>query len=226
MSPCTVDAVVWNDRRAYRLSNGKVELTALTGGGHIADFRLCDSQINVFWEAPWPTIEPQTFSSHEHAGLYGDGPVGNFLSGYTGHALALGYFGMPSPEESQQGLPLHGEAASSEWKIVYAIADNDSVTLIMEVALPVYQLRLRREISLSRDAFIACFTEIVTNLRVDAVEFQWVQHAAFGEPFFANGEATLFVSGKRGVTWPAGYEGHELLKRERRIPMALRTIHR
>jgi hypothetical protein len=38
-----------------------------------------------------------------------------------------------------------------------------------------------------------------------------VQHSAFGEPFFANGEATLFASGKRGVTWPAGYEGRELL---------------
>ena len=62
--------------------------------------------------------------------------------------------------------------------------------------------------------FTACITETVTNISSDAVEFQWVQHAAFGEPFFANGEATLFVSGKRGVIWPAGYEGRELLARD------------
>jgi hypothetical protein len=39
-----------------------------------------------------------------------------------------------------------------------------------------------------------------------------VQHAAFGEPFFANSEATLFVSGRRGVTWSGGYEGYEVLE--------------
>jgi hypothetical protein len=211
MSRCAVDAVPWNDRRAYRLSNGNVELTALLGGGHVADFRLCDSPINVLWESPWPTIEPQMFSSLEHAALYGDGPVGSFLCGYTGHGLALGYFGMPSSEEAHQGLPLHGEAANSEWKIVSAVADDDSATLVMEVTLPVYRLHFRREISLPGEAFTACFTEIVTNLSGDPVEFQWVQHSAFGEPFFANGEATLFASGKRGVTWPAGYEGRELL---------------
>jgi hypothetical protein len=211
MSRCAVDAVTWNDRRACRLSNAKVELTVLLGGGHVAGFRLCGSPINVLWESPWPTIEPQTFSSREHAALYGDGPVGRFLCGYTGHALALGYFGMPSSEEAKQGLPLHGEAANSEWKVVSAVADDDSATLVMEVTLPVYRLHFRREISLMRGAFTACITEIVTNFSGAAVEFQWVQHAAFGEPLFTNGEATLFVSGSRGVTWPAGYEGHELL---------------
>ena len=215
MSRCAVDAVSWNDRRAYRLSNANVELTALVGGGHIADFRLCRSPINVLWEPPWPTIEPQTFSSPEHATLYGDGPIGRFLCGYTGHALALGYFGMPSPEEAERGMGLHGEAANSEWKVISAVADDDSATLAMEVALSVYRLHFRREIVLHREAFTASITEIVTNLGGAAVEFQWVQHAAFGEPFFTNGEATLFVSGRRGITWPGGYEGHELLESSR-----------
>jgi hypothetical protein len=211
MSRFAVDAVPWNDRRAYRLSNANVELTVLVGGGHIADFRLCGSPINVLWEPPWPTIEPQTFSSREHAALYGDGPVGRFLCGYTGHALVLGYFGMPSSEEAERGMALHGEAANSEWKVVSVVADDDSATLAMEVTLPVYSLHLRREISLPRDAFTACITEIVTNLSGAAAELQWVQHAAFGEPFFAHGEATLFAAGGRGITWPLGYEGHELL---------------
>jgi hypothetical protein len=214
MSRCAVDSVPWNDRQAYRLSNANVELRALLGGGHVADFRLCGSPVNVLWESPWPTIEPQTFSSREHAALYGDGPVGRFLCGYTGHALVLGYFGMPSSEEAERGMGLHGEAANSEWKVVSAVADDDSATLVMEITLPVYRLHFRREISLPYEAFTACITESVTNLSGAAIEFQWVQHSAFGEPFFANGEATLFVSGTRGVIWPAGYEGHELLARD------------
>ncbi len=211
MSHCAVDAIRWKNRRAYRLSNGKIEITVLPGGGHIADLRLPDSAINALWESPWPTIEPQTFSSREHAALYGDGPVGRFLCGYTGHALALAYFGMPSSEEAEQGLPLHGEVTNSDWTIVSSLADDDSAALVMEVTLPFYRLHFRRQIFLSHNAFTACITEIVTNLSNTAVDFQWVQHAAFGEPFFANGDATLFVSGARGVTWPAGYEGHELL---------------
>ena len=212
--PCAVDTVQWSDRHAYRLSNANVDLTVLVGGGHIADCHLRGSPVNVLWEAPWPTIEPQTFSSREHTALYGDGPVGRFLCGYTGHALALAYFGMPSPEEGERGMSLHGEAATSEWKVVSAVADDNSATLVMEVTLPVYSLHFRREISLPSEAFTASITETVTNLSGTAADCQWVQHAAFGEPFFANGDATLFVSAKRGVTGPTGYEGHEVLEND------------
>ncbi len=183
----------------------------LAGGGHIADFRLCGSPINALWEAPWPMIEPQIFSETEHAALYGDGPVGRFLSGYTGHALALGYFGMPSPAQAEQGLALHGEAASAEWKVSSLASDDHSVELAMEVTLPVLRLHFRREVSLPAEAFTASVTEVVRNLSGNEIEFQWVEHAAFGEPLFTKGESTLYVSGARGLTWPAGYEGHELL---------------
>jgi hypothetical protein len=231
MSRCVADAVQWKNRRAYRLSNGLVEITALLGGGHIADFRLCISPINTLWESPWPTIEPQNFSSREHAALYGDGPAGRFLSGYTGHALALGYFGMPSPAEAEQGqrqgqsLALHGEAASAEWNVISARCDDQCASLVMEVSLPVYQLHVQREIFLPADAFTACIKEVVTNRSRDDVEFQWVEHAAFGEPFFTSGDATLFLSGTRGVTWPLGYEGKEILSNntEYRWPYAQST---
>jgi hypothetical protein len=218
MPRCAVDAVRWKNRRGYRLSNGTVEVTVLTGGGHIADFRLRGSPINLLWEAPWQTIEPQTWSPTEHAVIYGDAPVGNLLCGYTGHALALGYFGMPSAAETARGMALHGEAASSGWKIIRAGFDDHSASLVLEVVLPVYQLHFRRELSLNADASVVSIKEIVTNRCNTAVDFQWVEHAAFGEPFFAKGDASLFISGSRGVTWPLGYEGHELLSSGTEFP--------
>ena len=60
-------------------------------------------------------------------------------------------------------MSLHGEAATSEWKVVSAVADDNSATLVMEVTLPVYSLHFRREISLPSDAFTASITETVTN---------------------------------------------------------------
>ena len=222
MSRCAAQAVRWKNRRAFRLSNGLVELTVLPGGGHLADFRLCGSPINALSETSWPTIEPETFSPREHGALYGDGPVGRFLCSYTGHAVALGYFGMPPVTEAEQGLALHGEAASAQWAVLSSAADDHSATLAMEVSLPVQQLHFRREVSLEAASFSVCINETVTNESGEPVEFQWVEHAAFGEPLFRNGEANLFVSGDYGVTWPAGYEGHELLENsaEYRWPFA------
>jgi hypothetical protein len=211
MPPREADVVQWKNRRAFRLSNGRVELTVLAGGGHIADFRLRGSPLNLLWEAPWQTIEPQIFSRRQHAALYGDAPIGKFLSGFTGHALALGYFGMPSAAEAAQGLALHGEAAGSEWAIAPVERGDCYASLALEVALPISRLHFRREIALRSESLAVSITEVVTNRSDHEVEFQWVEHATFGEPLFTNGEASLFLSGARGLTWPLGYEGHELL---------------
>jgi hypothetical protein len=207
--------VPWKGRRAFRLSNGTVEITVLLGGGHIADFRLCGSPCNALFESPWQTIEPYTFAPSEHATEYGDGPVGKLLSGYTGHALALGYFGMPNHEEAAEGLPLHGEAVGAEWTVLASEADERGASLSLEVLLPRYQLRVTRTLRLTSGASSALIEERVMNVGRDPLDFQWVEHACFGEPLFTNGEARLFLSATRGKTWPLGYEGHELLPSDR-----------
>ncbi len=208
---CSVNGVEWKRRRAMRISNGVVELTMLRGGGHFADFRMCGSPVNALWEAPWETIDPQNFNPALHSELYGAGPAGKLLSGYTGHAVALPYFGMPNDSEAEQGLGLHGEAASNEWSVVLSAADECSARMVTEVSLPVYQLRLKRNVSLGSDSSVISVREEVENLRNCDQDIQWVEHAAFGEPLFARGEASLYISANRGITWPLGYEGRELL---------------
>jgi hypothetical protein len=214
MPNCECQSILWNNRRAYRLSNGSIELTVLLGGGHIADFRLAGSPLNLLWEAPWVTIDPHTFSPAAHSTSYGDGAVGKFLSGYTGHALVLGYFGMPSSDDEARGLPLHGEAASSEWSVVSAREAEGSASLAMEVELPSCHLSIKRKITLLADALTAAIEEAVINRSDAAIGFQWVQHAAFGEPFYTRGDSSLFVPVVRARTWPLGYEGREFLPKD------------
>lgn len=211
MPNCECRSMSWKNRRAYRLSNGSIDLTVLLGGGHIADFRLTGSPLNTLWEAPWVTIDPHTFSPAEHAATYGDGPAGKFLSGYTGHALVLGYFGMPSPEDEARGLPLHGEAASAEWTIVAAEEREETASLDLEVELPVHHLYARRKITLHANALTAVIEETVVNRSGAENVLQWVQHAAFGEPFCTRADSSVFVPVSCAITWPLGYEGHELL---------------
>ncbi len=211
MSSFSAEAVRWKDRRGFRLSNNKIEVTILLGGGHIADIRLRGSTINALWEAPWPTIEPNEFCGDAHSALYGERAVGPMLSGYTGHALAIPYFGMPSPVDKDRGLVLHGEAASAEWKVAEKQIGDDSASVTLEAALPLSQLRMRRTLQVPLDVPTITITESVRNRSAETRELQWVEHAAFGEPLLARGEASLLLSGDRAITWPHGYEGHELL---------------
>src|SRR5690242_12884945 len=217
MATFACEPVQWKQRRGYRLSNSVVELTVLTGGGHLVDFRLCGSTTNVLWEAPWDTIDPQDFSDR-HIPAYGDRTVGRLLAGLTGHALVLGYFGMPSAAEVEQGLPLHGEAANSEWRIVAATSDEDRDSLILDVELPVYQLRCRREITLAKGASFASITETLTSFAPAPTDFQWVQHAAFGPPMLNHESAQLFLPAERAITWPLGYEDIDYLPNNVEFP--------
>jgi hypothetical protein len=211
MPTCACEPVRWKNRSARCLTNGIVTLTTLLGGGHIADFRLCDSDVNVVWESPWPIIEPQSFSPAEHAAIYGDGAAARMLSGYTGHALVLGYFGMPSAEEQQRGLPLHGEPTTREWRVLGSRSRSDAASLTLEVDSPAYSLRFRRTLTLSAGCQAIRVEENVTNYGRASVAFQWVQHAAFGEPLLARHESSLVLRGSRCVTWPLGYEDGPLL---------------
>jgi hypothetical protein len=221
MPGCDCRAVHWKNRAGYRLSNEKIELTVLLGGGHIADFRFHGSPLNTLWEPPWTTIDPHTFSLSRHQALYGDLCVGRFLAGYAGHAVVLGYFGMPSPAEDAARLPLHGEAASAEWRVASKREGADSVSLTLEVELPVYKMHFRRKITLQAGASTAAIEETVSNPEDREVALQWVQHVGFGEPFFTKGEASLFVPVSRAITWPLGYEGHELLPNDTEFPWPL-----
>ena len=220
MPHCTCVPVEWNGRHAWRLSNGHVELTVLTGGGNLADFRLCGLDINLLWTAPWPTIDAYTFNEAAHGRAYGIGPVGRLLSGCTGHFVVAGYFGMPP--EGKSDLPLHGEAACSLWTVTNSSDGDGCAQLEMEVGLPGVGLHLNRRIILSENASSITVTEQLTNVTSAQIDFHWVQHAMFGAPLFAGPHARLALPAQAAITWPHGYEGREVLKdnTEFRWPMA------
>lgn len=123
----------------------------------------------------------------------------------------LGYFGMPSDEETKAGLPLHGEAASLTWRTVSHEVSRGTITLVMEVREPAMALRLRREIVMRPGDSVIQISERVTNEREADTFFQWVQHATFGEPLLSHDDSQIAVSAIRGKTWGLGYEGKALL---------------
>lgn len=214
-----VRSVRWRGRRAHALSNGVIELVALSGGGHVASLRFLPGSrhpvTNVLWEAPWETADPGTARAKKLASRYGPRFVGEFLASFTGHALCLDYFGAPSEAEAKLGLPLHGEAAASTWRTTHAGTDSGTPDLKWQVQLPSAGLLFERRIRLCRDGSVALFTECVTNQRTEDHFFHWVQHVTLGRPLLEPGSSAVSVAGKRAKSWPHGYEGRSLIANNR-----------
>lgn len=191
-----------------------VELIALTGGGHLAEFRFAEqpgkASQNVLWEAPWETSDLASPRFEQLSAIYGSSETSKFLASYTGHALCLDYFGLPSGEDAAQGLALHGESAVAIWNVTCPV-DTNGAGCQWNVRLPVAQLEFERKIRLGHQESVAYIEESVSNQRSSDHAYHWVQHATFGPPFFNAGESTLAVSAQRGITSPFGYEGCSLL---------------
>lgn len=204
----------WRGRRSVTLTNGVVRATLLPGGGHIADWKFEERhgcpETNLLWDAPWKTVDPNSDEREELAKQYGDIAAGRFLASYTGHALCLDGFGPPSDADADQGVVLHGEAATAMWTFV----TRQQNSALGEVKLPVAGLRVEREFLLLAEESVLRVDERVTNLRDSERALHWVQHATFGAPFAVPGSTRTTASVKRATTWPLDYEGRDLLMRD------------
>jgi hypothetical protein len=203
------DPINWRGRTATRLSNDKLELIILHGGGHLAHLSLRSppASTNVLWEAPWTTADPGTAQHDDLSRAYGEPAAGRFLAGYTGHALCLDTFGMPSPAAAAAGVSLHGEAANRPWHI-----RRSAGSCTGSVSLKSSGLSLERKVQLHANESVIYVTENVTNYLAEPHTLHWVQHVSFGPPFLAPQVSALSASAHRSITWPLGYEGHGLLQ--------------
>jgi hypothetical protein len=206
----------WRDREAYLLGNDKVRLVVLTGGGHIAEFRFAESTglptMNPLWVPPWKTIEPYEYREKVHTKRYGPPGIGRLLGGISGHNLCLDHYGPPSDEEAAQGLSTHGEAGVSKWRKKRMTTGARSISLSLEVSLPIAGLSFEREIRLREGESVVYYKETVTNMRKADHRFDWQQHVTFGPPFLSRENSRFLLSGTKGLIHPGRYEGKELLK--------------
>lgn len=206
----------WHGREAYRLSNGVVELTTLTGGGHIAEFRLIELDgapgMNPLWVPPWDSMDSHRYREAAHKPKYGTLLEGKLLAGIAGHNLCLDYFGAPSGAEAAQGLSQHGEAPSLPWSKAGQETGKSRASVTLGVRLPEAGLRFERRITLRKGQTAAWFTETVQNERKADHFFHWVQHVTLGPPFISQRASAAFLPGTRGMTFPFGYGNRALLQ--------------
>jgi hypothetical protein len=195
---------MFHGRSAYVLENGKIRISALRGGGHIAEVRFksedAQKNVNPMRVPHYQTIEPYAYDPSQHDALYGADSHRWLSAGYMGHFVCFPAFGPPSsPEEIKNSLGNHGEAPIVEWKqIGKPESDKSAIRFRYGADLTKTQYRIERTLTLPADESVLYVEEWVENLVPYDRPVNWVQHATFGPPFTAPGKSFLDLSGTKG----------------------------
>jgi hypothetical protein len=166
-----VTSVVFKGRRAAQIENDFLRVTVLEEGGHIAEVFDKRAGVSPLWIPHWPSVEPSAFCADQY-GQFGTGPDAKLLVGIMGHNLCLDLFGGPSPEEAVAGLTVHGESSVGAYNITC-----DAQVLVLQVTLPIAQLKFSRSIQLR------WIHEAVENLNAMDRPLAWTQHVTMSPPF-------------------------------------------
>jgi hypothetical protein len=195
--------ITFQNRRAVRIENNRVRVTATIEGGHLAEILHKASGVNPLWLPPWPSIEPTThdFSRHPEYGQGGEAPL---LSGILGHNICLDTFGAPSPEEAAAGMPVHGEGPM----IPYAISTHGDSEVTLAGMLKLAQLRFTRRIKLASDSAVLLISETVENLSAGDRPIAWTQHVTMGPPFLESGVTQFQMPATRSKVGDAGFNNN------------------
>jgi len=177
----------FSHRRTVVLENGRVALTFLPGGGHIAALTLKSNNVNALWDPPWNTIDPAGYDPQKHPD-YGEGPEAKLLAGIAGHNLCFDFFGPPSEAEIAAGHTVHGEASVVNWEV-----ESKPGELIAAAELPLARMRIERRLRLGSGAQAVVVTESAENLNAVDRAVGWQQHVTLGPPFLEKGKTVFHL---------------------------------
>ena len=195
-------------RQGWELSNDKLSLFLMAGGGNIAGLQVQGRKtVNPYWIPIWKSIEPGAYRPRD-AKRYGE----QLLACIAGHSLCLGAFGDPSPEEAKAGIGCHGEAPVARWRVIKRKVTARRLVFQYGCVLPIAQMRFVRTVTLEAGSAIVRVREVVVNLARRDVPFTICQHVTFG-PLFVEPSETIFdMSATKGHTFPGLFGRRQRLK--------------
>jgi hypothetical protein len=181
----------FQNREALQLETKALRVTALRGGGHIAEILHKKAGVNPLWIPPWSSIEPSQYDAMVHP-QYGLNVDAKLLSGIMGHSLCLDIFGPPSDEELSRGISVHGEASVATYD-----GDVGHGQLCLSSVLPHSMLRVTRVIRIDDDDLHVRIRESVDNLSTVDRPIAWTQHVSLGPPFLEAGATQITIRAER-----------------------------
>jgi hypothetical protein len=203
MSPVPT-LTTYRGRRAASIENEHLRVTALVGGGHLAEVYDKRAGVNPLWTPPWPSIEPSAYDAARHP-EYGGTVESSLLAGIMGHNLCLDIFGGPSEDEARAGLPVHGEVSIADFEV-----SGDGDGMVMRAALPLAGLEVERRLTLGGRA--VWIRETVRNPGGVDKPVGWTQHVTLGPPFLQKGQTRFRASVGRSRVFEAPFGAGDYLQ--------------
>jgi hypothetical protein len=197
-------STTYRGRRAALIENDHLRVTALTGGGHLAEIHHKKTGVNPLWTPPWTSMEPSQYDATRHP-EYGGTVESSLLAGIMGHNLCLDIFGGPSEAEARAGLPVHGEVSTAEFEIS-GTADE----ILMRARLPRAGLQIERQIGLRNEG--VWIRETLENPGGVDKPIGWTEHVTLGPPFLERGRTQFRASVTRSRVFEAAFGAADYLR--------------
>jgi hypothetical protein len=170
------------------LSNGRLELTVLTQGAGIASLVMTDKaeRFSPLWN-PIRLARETGRSDYQFTGMFG-------------HFPCVDGFGQPSAEERAAGLPQHGEAHVTKFKVTQ---DQGSNSFTLSATFPIVQETFTRTFRMVPGENVVYVDSQLENLLGFDRPVNWAEHATVSAPYVAAGKMMVFQSGMRSQNRPA-----------------------
>jgi galactose mutarotase-like enzyme len=136
-----------------------------------------DSGAEVMWSTPTRDRAEQVLAG---ATVVSTAPFANFFAGYRGGWQTLSPNAGAARLVHGAAVGFHGEVAVSAWTVA-EVSDDFAVLSLELLSLPV---RIERDVRLSGNTLAV--QDRLTNLSAQALEFDYVQHPAFGADLLAD----------------------------------------
>ncbi len=164
------------------LENELIRMVALVDkGSDIIELTYKPKNVDILWHSP-----PGYRLPSESNGLLATSETG-FLDCYGGGWQdALPTIGSGPTDLHGARFGLHGETSLLPWK-ARVEEDGASARAFLSVTGMRYPYLLEKEIELMKGENKISIKEKLTNTSKQKLEFYWIQHPSFGEPFLASG---------------------------------------
>ncbi|MEM3096895.1 MAG: DUF4432 family protein, partial [Nitrososphaerota archaeon] len=200
--PCSI-SLDWSYKgmRTLVMENSSLRVVLLLDkGSDIMEMRFKPLDINLMWQSPLGWRNPLKDTAPN------PNLDGSFLDYYGGgwQDIAPSAGGHPVTHRGVR-LGVHGESAMLPWSCMVEEESGWRVTAYMRVDGVRYPFKLEKRITLTEKEEMITFNERLTNTGRQTLEFSWVQHPSFGEPFLEPGSKIELPEGGTVIVQEESY---------------------
>ena len=162
----------------------------LDKGGDIIELKYKPLDIDLMWHAPQGHINPVEYvppiatADSSFNDLYGGG-----------WQDAVPVIGNGPQEHRGAKYGTHGESPVMRWDCEILESEGSAASAVLRVEGVRYPFGLEKIVRIENDQALLHLSETLSNLSPQTLEFFWLQHPAFGEPFLRPGNTITLPSG-------------------------------